>query len=268
MWQMIKSLKTAEVIGFLLLVSGLVVLIVYLWLLFAQDEFIFGAKINLQNSSLIATFISGTIGTLWTLASIMFVISTLRLSRDQLNESKRAFEQQQFDNIFFTLLNMHHDFVNNLSFKSEVDQAEYSGREYLLFVKQELETKFDFREGELMAGERIIGGHPRLYWATPEAKSEIAVLISQELFKSLGHSMESYFSNIFSMLRLISQLPSERQRKYFEICQGHLSNVERFNLYYYVKSCGSQEFKDVLDAVPVARKLPDEESLELRLTYH
>jgi hypothetical protein len=123
--------KIVKVLFFAGLVAGAVGIIIFSW----QQHLVFGLKADTSLMGDLGSFFSGTVGAIWSLASIILFYLALKeqrrdikINQDALNlqideleqtryvylEQSDIFRIQTFENTFFQLLQLHSSTVNNL----------------------------------------------------------------------------------------------------------------------------------------------------------
>jgi hypothetical protein len=98
-------------LAFFIAALGLIILLTSVVLVVSDsNHFILDWHINLEKAANLGSFIGGLVGSIWTLSGIILLIGTFI-------EQQKQFERQQFENVFFEMLNILHDIVYNANGK-------------------------------------------------------------------------------------------------------------------------------------------------------
>ena len=84
--------------------------------------------IDLENASKIGDFIGGFVGVIFTLVGVILLFETLVLQRKELTDSRKVFERQQFENKFFSLLNLYQEILSTLHYEAATSSTKYTGK--------------------------------------------------------------------------------------------------------------------------------------------
>ncbi len=151
----------------------------------------------------------------------------LRLIKDDKRQHERII-QQQYESIFYNLLKIHYELLNNLYYITEPlyendgkvirEAVIYKGREYLELIRHDLEWDFS---------KDCIG-----VYNDKQKVNELATKVSKEIFKENDNLISSFINNIYAVFETVERFGTSYELKIFyaDIYRNQLSQTERFIL--------------------------------------
>ncbi|MBU8720514.1 putative phage abortive infection protein [Bacillus subtilis] len=217
----------------------------FLILLFAKD-------VNFTNLGPIGDFFGGTTVGLFNLASILLVLTTVKMQGKELRETRTEFEttnttliKQQFDNTFFNMINLHNEIVKGLKIK------DYYGKYALSFLNSSI--KLQYQDSEMKKIEK-------------RTRLEI---IYNDFYKEyyFGH----YFRNMYRIMKFIdledNELTINEKKNYIGILRAQLSTGELLLILYNALSDRGAKFRKLILKYDFFDDLLDEEEIYSELRY-
>lgn len=186
--------------------------------------------VDLVNAGLIGDFFGGFIGTIFAIISVYLLYSTLVSQRQESNENRQVLILQQFDNIFFELLNLHKQNVENfqaVDYKGNV----HKGRPFFTYQKEELKKYFV----------------PK---TSINQNRKEAIKTFEILYVYYDEEFSMYFKTLYQLYNLILNEPltDNQKLKYAKILRAQLSNGELFFIRYNAMTeIGSNSIKFIND---------------------
>lgn len=192
------------------------------------DTLFKSSKPSISELGTAGDFLGGTTVPFLTIASILFLISTifiqrsqLKLQHQELTETQNIFRSQSFENTFFNMINLHNQIVQSISYMDTEsrprESIEYNGRDYFKFATNDLISQF-------YNMEKI----PELNDIVKEYK-----VFYEKYQAHIGH----YFRNFYHIVELIhdnKDLETYADKmKYIRIIRAQLSSYELVLLLYY-----------------------------------
>ncbi|MED4649915.1 putative phage abortive infection protein [Bacillus subtilis] len=217
----------------------------FLILLFAKD-------VNFNNLGPVGDFFGGTTVGLFNLASILLVLTTVKMQGKELRETRTEFEttnktliKQQFDNTFFNMINLHNEIVKGLKI------ADYEGKYALSYLN--LRIKHQYSTPEMM---------------NIESEKTRLLLIYEDFYEQyyFGH----YFRNMYRIMKFIDQqdkeLTTHEKKNYIGILRAQLSTGELLLIFYNALSDRGEKFRKLILKYNFFDDLLDDEGIyqELR----
>ena len=174
-------------------------------------------------------FLGGTTVPFLTIASVLFLVSTIFIQRSQLKlqheeliETQNIFRSQSFENTFFNMINLHNQIVQSISYvdtgTDRIHSVEFKGRDYFEFATNDLISHFHDVEGNIKL-EEIIQEYKSFY---------------EKHQAYIGH----YFRNLYHIVKLVHDNTSlekyDDKMQYMRIIRAQLSSYELVLLLYNV----------------------------------
>jgi len=239
------SKKTEDIprIAWIFICGGLIALIVAIIspLLFAPslvrkfpelpvigDTLFKSSKPSISELGTAGDFLGGTTVPFLTIASILFLISTifiqrsqLKLQHQELTETQNIFRSQSFENTFFNMINLHNQIVQSISYVDTEsiprESIQYNGRDYFKFATNDLISQFYNMDNT-----------PELNDVVKEYK-----VFYEKYQAHIGH----YFRNFYHIVELIhnnKDLETYTDKmKYIRIIRAQLSSYELVLILYH-----------------------------------
>ncbi len=235
-------------------IIGLVIYIGFFVLLYFQEHFNWSSPIVLQNSSSIGSFLSGAVGSLWILVSVILLYQTLRLQR-------KEFLTNRFETTYFNMLSNLQELISSMSSDTEVIiESDKQGKAYLHYtfnkLKRTYEKKLKPRIQDIRKNEK----------SEDEKEKEIVniiVLEYEKLFQYNSFNLGHYFRYVYNIMKyVLTEVESEIEKeKYFGILQAQMSNDELGLLFYNslskfsVNKKGEPVFRNWLDKYKIIENI-------------
>ncbi|WP_343311245.1 putative phage abortive infection protein [Bacillus atrophaeus] len=185
-------------------------------------------SINFNDLGPVGDFFGGITVGLFNLASILLVLSTVKLQGEELKETRKEFKttnetllKQQTDNTFFNMINLHNQIV------SELNIFGYQGKYALNKLNKEIKSRYKTVLLEDKK-ERILKPYEDLY---------------NEYY--FGH----YFRNMYRIMKFIDQakeLSEDEKKNYIGILRAQLSTGELLLIFYNALSKRGEKFKELI----------------------
>ena len=239
------GLKKRIFFSVLLILTGLGIIAWFLIrLLYFEGHWNTQHYINLPDAGQTGDFIGGVSGTLFTLVGVVLLFETLALQRDELAESRKVFEKQQFDNTFFNLLNVYQEVVKSLHIDSlgiNIGKAFFE------------EKRKKFYE-EFQPTER---------YTRNRRNAKIKYV---EFYVSTKEQTANYFRTIYRIFRFISNsnITEKEKMDYAKIVRAQLSESELFFLYYNSFTEYGTKFRKLINDFDILKHLPSLEKVEFK----
>lgn len=170
--------------------------------------------VNLGNAGLIGDFFGGFIGTIFAIISVYLLYSTLVSQRKESNENREVMILQQFDNVFFELLNLHKQNVENFQ-AIDYSGNVHKGRSFFTYQKEELKKYFV----------------PK---TSINRNRKEAIKSFEILYVYYDEEFSMFFKTLYQLYNLILNEPltNNQKLKYAKILRAQLSNGELFFIRY------------------------------------
>ncbi len=186
-------------------------------------------------------WLGGTSAPLFSLAGFLMMYGAykmqqedLRLTRDEMQQTRKEFEiqnatlkRQEFETTFFHLLELHHQIVESILYKSASKEI-YQGRQFVSFAYSELKRDYENYYLQFYA-------LPTINEVSPEQfDSKCLQTVFSKNFPAIERNMGHYFKNFFQTLRLLDKsiLNAEEKIDFAKLLIAQLTNDELCLLYY------------------------------------
>ncbi|MED1174367.1 putative phage abortive infection protein [Bacillus inaquosorum] len=201
---------------------------------------VFAKKIDFEALGPVGDFFGGITVGLFNLASILLVLSTVKLQGEELKETRKEFKttnetllKQQTDNTFFNMISLHNDIVRTLNHEDTDSGKNYSGKD--LLGKIENDISFWVKDTDLgsLEDDRVIK----------------ALLFNYErIYKNYENILGHYLRNLYRIVKFIheSSLSKEEKKNYIGILRAQLTMDELLIIFYNALSSRGKNFKDII----------------------
>lgn len=201
-------------------------------------------------------WLGGTSAPLFSLAGFLMMYGAYRVqqkelqyTREEMQQTRKEFEiqnetlkRQEFETTFFHSLELHHQIVNNILYKSP-SKNEYRGRQYISLAYGEMYQSYKDEKA-------LHDMYPSMQNVTSE---QIDVKCLQKIlhnyFPEIEINIGHYFKNIFQTLRLLDKsiLSAEEKMDFAKLLAAQLSNDElNLLLYYCIYNVDNKELWDLV----------------------
>lgn len=205
----------------------------FLILLFTKD-------INFNDLGPVGDFFGGTTVGLFNLASILLVLTTVKMQGKELRETRTEFEttnttliKQQFDNTFFNMINLHNDIVRTLEAVDINSGSIYSGKELLSRIEIEISYWVEETDLDSLEDERV---------------KEVLLFNYERIYKLHVRMLGHYLRNLYRIVKFIheSSLSKEEKKNYIGILRAQLTIDELLIIFYNALSTRGKNFKEII----------------------
>ena len=221
-------------------------------------------------------FIGGVLGTILTLISVIYVVKTFR-------EQQKEAKTQRFNNLFFELLRVYQEQVEELCIKGE-DGKEYCGKEFFEYGQRDISDKVtcaleknDFaeknrisyyiRELVLLKNTRKID-FAKLNRISYYIRELVLLKNSYSPFYLENRSkLAPYFRTLYRMFEVLEnneKLLGDKSKEYAKIIRAQLSESELFFIRYNAYSFYGKNLQKHINKYNLLKHLPVFELVEFK----
>jgi hypothetical protein len=225
-------------------ILGVIIFIVTTILFNHNETYNINEKINSNKFGEFGSFVSGVVGAIWALVSVILFYITLRMQRKELGLQREELELtrnelkgqkieleransfsaiQQFDNKFFQMIGLHNEIRNEI-FIDEVKNSYFN-------MENKSGVQF-FQQLALMIAKRFYETKNIMGSELNEQKLNRVYQKAFHQYKAvLGH----YFRNLFHIVRIVDEnklLNDNEKKDYIKILRSQLSQYELVLLSY------------------------------------
>lgn len=187
--------------------------------------------------------LGGTIGSLFTLVSVILFYKTLRTQQEELTAQKneltltrQVFEQQRFENTFFQLLNNFQTLKNNIEAPQGRGYKNKKGIYFLSDLSRNLEHY-------IKNIKLPIADHGLLLEAVKDVYKEY-------IYKYSEQQLSLYFRNLYHIMKLIDNSNidkegNEKKKEYSNLIRANLTQEELVLL--YINCLNQDKFKKLIN---------------------
>ena len=251
-----------EKIAIGLLIGGAAFIVIAV-LLYSNNQVVdFSKSIDANLYSSFGSFLSGTVGCMWSLASVLLFYRTLIMQKEQIVSDQKEmnsrikqiqdqndqFAQERIENTFFNLLNYHHVIIDNIEFKNPSDpKVSINGKECFKKLYYIFTANMDAQEK-----------------GNGKKKS---IEIFGELLDKYQESIGSYFRNLYNIFKYIDNSCLKNKKEYTNLIRAQLSTYELLLLYYNCATTHGQKFSkyavkyELFDNVNISKLIDKSHSL-------
>ncbi len=234
------------IIGFAIIfaILGIIIFLSSIIFFIHNETYSTSLKINSDKFSDFGSFISGAVGTVWALVSVILFYITLRLQRKELGLQREELELtrnelqgqkfelekansfsalQQFDNKFFQMLNLHNEIRNGIF----IDSAKGS----YFNMENKSGVQF-FQQLALMIAKRFFETNNEM---GAEVNEQKLIRVYQKAFHQYKAVLGHYFRNLFHIVRVVDEnliLSDIEKKDYIKLLRSQLSQYELVLLSY------------------------------------
>jgi len=191
------------------------------------------AELPIDSSLLsnLGSFLSGTVGGLWALASVFYFIQALSEQRKEIEDNHHLASIQRFETTFFQLLQSYSNTVNELKYK--LDGSAGEGREVFTYWKDSLDEMAQAKGVDRIHdgyGGTTVTSKPQI-----DDKEEFEKFLNEVYYKVHYHKFEDslnhYFRQLYHIFKYIheSELIKDDQRQFYaSLLRAQLSQNELY----------------------------------------
>lgn len=175
--------------------------------------------------------------------------AVLQKQHDQLEAHTASFVLQNFEETFFSLINLHHTIVNSMTTISTMGM-QISGRECFLVLFKELQQEYQ----ELLHSEQI----------DPKGKDEDSIREEAylNLYKEKQAVIGHYFRNLYNIVRFVDESQVEDKKLYIRLVRAQLSVFELSLLFYNCLSPPGKGFLCLVEKYTLLKTIEDKDLLK------
>lgn len=247
-------------------ILGFLVFVISIFYFQNAEEFDKTKAINSNKFGDFGSFMSGSVGTIWALVSVILFYLTLRLQRKELGFQRDELEltrnelfgqknqmikqnetlsHQQFENTFFQLLTLFNSIVNSLDIRTrDTKVVTNSGRDCFEVFYKKLKN--------LQTGKN---SHKNSYTIS-DCEVEDTILAYDDLYNSHKSDMSHYFRTIYHIFKFIDSAKIENKNQYIAITRAQLSSYEQILIFYNCLHInGLEKFKPLIEKYGIFKNL-------------
>ena len=215
--------------------------------IFFEDFINFEYDLDLDWSAKAGDFIGGFVGVIFTIVGIVLLYETLSLQRQEFVESRKVFEKQQFENKFFSLLEVYQNIINSMHYDIPNSSQTYRGKEFFQKHKEDLYNNFQPTNSFYKNRKIAIDLYTNFYIANKE---------------SIAH----YYRTLYRIFKLISEtnFTEEEKSSYAKIVRAQLSESELFFINYNACTSYGKKFQTLINDYSLTKHLPLLERVEFK----
>ncbi|WP_162052590.1 putative phage abortive infection protein [Pontibacter pamirensis] len=252
-----QNLSRYEIIGYILITAGAIVLI---WgtIKFNLVHELYAETGEREGGTFgeYGEFIGGIVGSLWALAGVFLFFATLtyqkrefELQRFELHKTQKIFQQQNFSTLYISFINKHNDIIDSLT-AYDINKSERRGTNFFVFFQEKVQSSFIQKVRDLQPQDR-----------TEEALLSIFRDYFTYHFSFYQNSLDPYLKNLSVLFKLIQRYRSETHDKgeyYSFITKASFTQSELFLIYHVAQFNLLKEFNAFDDAFDVFEDLVEE----------
>ncbi len=192
----------------------------------------------------ISGWISGITVPIFTFLSLILLYKTFNLQKKELVNTRSVINQQQFENTFFNMINLHINIVEKIEFEG------IKSRKGLELLWEDLDKKINNLLKGFFTTSHVNYNEEELNKYRANYKDEEYIKNKFKDFESdNGDSLGHYFRHMYRIVKFISDsnLSKDEKREYLGIFRAQLSSAELNLLFYNINySAYSKKFHDIL----------------------
>lgn len=178
--------------------------------------------------------------------------AVLQKQQDQLESQTQAFEKQNFESTFFSLINLHHTIVNSMT--ASMFNEERQGRDCFELFYKDLKLRYSNAKRQLQPSE---------------ADEDILLeTIYLEFFQRRQSSIGHYFRNLYNIVRFIQDSQVKDKWVYIRLVRAQLSVFELSMLFYNCISPPGRGFQPLVEKFALLKTVEDKDILDTSHRRH
>lgn len=258
----------------LILVGAALLVTVVVLFLFKSTPLSSALLIDTVKFNDFGSFVSGSIGVIWSLAGIFLLIESLNEQRRATFENVKQIRLQQFENIFFQLVTIHHEIIKSIkiTFLNTYDGDKLLDEDGNHNTKEGIHF---FEEFARILNSDYFVINPTNEISNDEQLERFSEFLQENFYiynAALGH----YFSNLQSLLQYLKDFKENAKEwkdgrtkelidNYTNILVNQLSNYEVVILAYY-GLINRTHLYNLIEEFKILRELESIYQLETRMT--
>lgn len=249
-----KSLiATAIVFGIL----GILIFVASIFLFNNGESFDSALKINSDKFGDFGSFLSGAVGALWSLVSVILFYVTLRMQRkelamqrveleltrnelqgqkDQMIEQNKTLNHQKFETTFFQLLGLYYSIVQNLDLKPK------NSNEIIATGRDSFHILYNWLHRKIFDKIRYSGR------TVDDSTIDEVINAFDSLYEENRSDMSHYFRTVYHIFKFIHTSEIQNKRQYVGFVRAQLSSFEQILIFYNcLHENGVEKFKPLIE---------------------
>ncbi|MDF9795044.1 hypothetical protein OKW21_000307 [Catalinimonas alkaloidigena] len=257
---MAKSLKGLLVYYFIAFMLAMFAIIgVTIFIYYKQGLIDFEGEIDNETISGFGTFLGGFVGTIFSGVAVFLVFLTylsqkeeLRLTRQEMESQNETLIKQNYENVFFKLLDTYGEISRNVIFREGA--ASYSGKEVFKLANESLKDRIEATWHFNQEKYRLINQNT--------AWKRVMDEVIDNFIRDHSETFTDYINTIFEILKYIKKLESiypTEYKFYRNIFISQITTHELVILFYYSLAInhGYKNFLAIADHYNIFDKITD-----------
>lgn len=226
------------ILSFILVLIGVSIYVIFIGRLW-HDGYINLNTINSEKAAHTGDFVAGIVGTIFTLIGIVLLYETLSLQRQEFIESRKVFQSQQFENKFFSLIELYNNIISTFHYDEPNTSEKFIGKEFFVRHKKDFLSELTPTNSFYNNRKQIISLYTKFYLENKE---------------TLGQ----YFRTLYRLFDLIENNVEDSTAKlsYIKIIRGQLSESELFFINYNACTPFGEKFRKYIINYNLVKHLP------------
>lgn len=237
-----KNIGVRIILSLVLTIFGAIIFLTFIGEL-TYEGWVNFHTINSERAGQTGDFIGGIVGSIFTLVGIVLLYETLSLQRQEFVESRKVFLNQQFENKYFSLIELYNNIVQSFHFETGLES--FKGKEF--FVKKKEQTLAMYTPTDSYIKNR-----------------KQAIALYNQFYISERETLGQYFRTLYRIFELIhTNIEDETDKSsYIKIIRGQLSESELFFLNYNAWTIFGEKFRHYIISDNLVKHLPILERIE------
>lgn len=241
-------MKNRILISLILTAIGIGIIVWFVLRGIYYDDFINTSyTVNLDSSAKVGDFIGGFVGAIFTLVGIVLLYETLSLQRKEFIESRKVFQKQQFENKFFSLLDVYQNIITSMHYDIPNSSQVYIGKEFFIKHKEDVYNQF-------------------VPTASFYKNRKIAIDLYTKFYISNKEVIAHYYRTLYRLFKLVDETNFGKNDKlsYSKIVRAQLSESELFFINYNACTSYGKKFQRLINDYNLTKHLPLLERTEFK----
>lgn len=189
----------------------------------------------------------GFINTLFSGSAFISLVITIYLQQQDMKNSKKEIEKQNFENTFFKMLELYNNVAKDLILerpKEYTGDCSPAGMEEFLYINYKIKEKQLFRGEKDFKGKEVIAELLKIYTFYIKVfykeivnkysnKVDYRIVLYEDFHKEFENIISHYFETIYQILRFINNSHIENKEDYANLFKAQFSKSELELLFYY-----------------------------------
>ena len=189
----------------------------------------------------------GFINTLFSGSAFISLVITIYLQQQDMKNSKKEIEKQNFENTFFKMLELYNNVAKDLILerpKKYTGDCFPDGMEEFLYINYKIKEKQLFRGEKDFKGKEVIAELLKIYTFYIKVfykeivnkysnKVDYRIVLYEDFHKEFENIISHYFETIYQILRFINNSHIENKEDYANLFKTQFSKSELELLFYY-----------------------------------